>query len=87
MGSIDSEANITASLRNLYKSMSETSDAFPPYAFLTVSASNYVGSHRRLHLISREYRFSGKWLLNLRNRCKVAMVSRSRMLKKPGQGS
>ncbi|PWN92273.1 cysteine proteinase [Acaromyces ingoldii] len=36
MGSIDSEANITASLRNLFKSMGETSDAFPPYAFLTI---------------------------------------------------
>lgn len=34
---MDGEANLTASLRNLFKSMGETSEPFPPFALLSVS--------------------------------------------------
>jgi len=37
MGGVDGEANLTASLRDLYQSLNGTTDAFPPFAFLTVS--------------------------------------------------
>lgn len=36
MGGADGEANLTAALRELYSSMSSTTDAFPPLAFLSV---------------------------------------------------
>jgi len=38
MGGMSGEANLTSSLRDLYKSMGETSESFPPFALLTVSA-------------------------------------------------
>lgn len=36
MGSADGESNLTAALRDLYGSMGETSEAFPPLALLTI---------------------------------------------------
>lgn len=36
MGGIDGESNLTASLRDLYKSLDQTSEPFPPLAFLTI---------------------------------------------------
>lgn len=40
MGGLDGEANLTASLRDLYKSLGTTTDAFPPFAFLTILRQN-----------------------------------------------
>lgn len=39
MGSADGERNVTASLRELYKSLNGTTEAFPPLAFLTILRS------------------------------------------------
>lgn len=36
LGSMDPEANLAASLRNLYKSMGQSSEAFPPFSLLTI---------------------------------------------------
>ncbi|CAD6887651.1 unnamed protein product [Tilletia laevis] len=36
MGSADRDANLTASLRDLFKNLGQTTDAFPPLAFLTI---------------------------------------------------
>ncbi|PWN26331.1 cysteine proteinase [Jaminaea rosea] len=39
MGGADGERNLTASLRDLYKSLNETTEAFPPLAFLSILRS------------------------------------------------
>ncbi|UZJ52290.1 hypothetical protein CBS101457_001610 [Exobasidium rhododendri] len=36
MGGMSGEANLTSSLRDLYKSMGKAADAFPPFALLTI---------------------------------------------------
>ncbi|KAE8209628.1 hypothetical protein CF327_g6414 [Tilletia walkeri] len=36
MGSADRDANLTASLRDLFKNLGQTTEAFPPLAFLTI---------------------------------------------------
>jgi len=36
LGSHDPESNLTASLRDLFKSLSQTTDSVPPFAFLTL---------------------------------------------------
>lgn len=36
IGGVDGEANLTAALRDLYKSLSQTTEAFPPIVFLSI---------------------------------------------------
>lgn len=36
LGGADGERNLTAALRDLYKNLSETTEPFPPFAFLTI---------------------------------------------------
>ncbi|PWZ01534.1 cysteine proteinase [Testicularia cyperi] len=36
LGGVDGESNLTAALRDLYKSLSQTTESFPPLAFLTI---------------------------------------------------
>ena len=36
LGGVDGERNLTAALRDLYKSLSQTTEPFPPLAFLTI---------------------------------------------------
>lgn len=65
LGGLDGEANLTASLRNLYRSMGESSESFPPFALLSVStARGYITSVCPSQS-SPLPRFSGKSLLSL----------------------
>ncbi|SNX83511.1 related to ubiquitin-specific protease [Melanopsichium pennsylvanicum] len=36
LGGVDGEKNLTAALRDLYKNLSQTTEPFPPFAFLTI---------------------------------------------------